>query len=255
MKADVTWQGEGDATIAEFSNSRGDRVYLGTRDGRCVFSISKGSTRQELKGPALKKGVPTQILVILSEDSGKLFINDKEAASNEKMTLNPDDVNATECYLGRGRKGNYFKGAIDTFEIYSVAIKDETPPTPNPAAFKIDPIFVNSTTAVMQSEEGVDPLGNVKYYFTETSGNPGGDDSGWIKTPFYKDTGLNPKKKYSYTVKMRDLNNNEGRPSASASAEWSGAKVFRSTDGKSITIQAESYSNKVDGRGAGSGWK
>jgi len=255
MKADVTWQGEGDATIAEFSNSRGDRVYLGTRDGRCVFSISKGSTRQELKGPALKKGIPTQILVILSEDSGKLFINDKEAASNEKMTLNPDDVNATECYLGRGRKGNYFKGAIDTFEIYSVAIKDETPPTPNPAAFRIAPIFVNSTTAVMQSEEGVDPLGNVKYYFTETSGNPGGDDSGWIKTPFYKDTGLDPKKKYSYTVKMRDLNNNEGRPSAAASAEWSGAKVFRSTDGKSITMEAESYSNKIDGRGEGSGWK
>jgi hypothetical protein len=235
IKTDVTWQGGGDAAIAEFANSRGDRVYLGTRDGKCVFSIRKGSTLQELKGPALKKGVPAQILVILSEDSGKLYINDKEVASNKKMTLDPDHVNATECYLGRGRNGNYFRGAIDTFEIYSVAIKDEVPPTPNPAAFRIAPIFVNSTTAVMQAQEGVDPLGNVRYYFTETSGNPGGDDSGWIKTSYYKDTGLDPKKKYSYTVKMRDVCNNEGRPSAPSSAKWSGAKVFRCTDGKSIT--------------------
>ena len=77
-----------------------------------------------LKGPILKKGVPTEILVTLSANTGKMYINGKKASSNGRMTLNPDDVNATECYLGRGRDGNYFKGAIDKFEVYSVPVKN-----------------------------------------------------------------------------------------------------------------------------------
>ena len=143
-------------------------VFLGTKRGKLVFSISKGDETQTLKGPALKKGVPTEIMVVLSADTGKMYINDKEVDSNKKMTLNPDDVNATECYLGRDRDGNYFKGAIDKFEIYSVSLKDEIPPTPNPAKLSSVPLFVNPKTVVMQAEVGADPLGGVEYFFAET---------------------------------------------------------------------------------------
>jgi hypothetical protein len=116
--------GKGTATIAEFSNSKGDRVYLGMKRGRLVFSIRKGSKTQTLMGPVLKKGVPTEILVTLSGNTGKMYVNGKTVASNGRMTLNPDDVNATECYLGRGRDGNYFKGMIDMLEVYSVPVKN-----------------------------------------------------------------------------------------------------------------------------------
>ncbi len=82
------------------------------------------------------------------------------------------------------------KGQIDSLAIYSVPLKDEVPPLPNPAQFATDPIFVNPTTVLMQAVPGVDPLGGVEYLFEESSGHPGGDDSGWLKTPAYQDTGL-----------------------------------------------------------------
>lgn len=250
MKAVVTWQGKGDAAIAEFSNTKGERVFLGAKGGKCVFSISKGGETQSLEGPALKQGVPTEILVVLSADTGTLWIDGREVARNEKMTLNPDDVNATECYLGRGRDGDYFRGEIDLFEVYSVALKDELPPTPNPAKLISEPLFVNPTTAVMQAEVGVDPLGGVEYYFAETSGNPGGDDSGWIKESTYRDSGLEAGREYVYTVKMRDAAGNVGDPSAPAKAKWEGGRAFRSADGKTIVIESENFTRNVPGSGA-----
>ncbi|MBT3296065.1 MAG: hypothetical protein HN919_14535 [Verrucomicrobia bacterium] len=257
MVAAVTWQGKGDAAIAEFSNDKGERVFLGTKRGKLVFSISKGDETQSIKGPTLKQGVLTEIMVVLSADSGKLFVDDEEVAGNTEMTLNPDDVNATECYLGRGRGGNYFKGTIDAFEVYSVSLKDEIPPTPNPATLSSKPLFVNPKTVVMQAEVGADPLGGVEYFFAETSGNPGGDDSGWIKEAAYKDTGLEPGKEYVYTVKMRDASGNVGKASAPAKATWTGGEAFQSADGKTIVIEAESYTRRVAGAGAGRGieWK
>ncbi|QBG46743.1 right-handed parallel beta-helix repeat-containing protein [Verrucomicrobia bacterium S94] len=43
-----------------------------------------------------------------------------------------------------------------------------------------------------------------EYYFAETSGNVGGDDSGWQSFPHYTDTGLLPNTLYSYTVTTRN---------------------------------------------------
>jgi hypothetical protein len=59
----------------------------------------------------------------------------------------------------------------------------------------------------------------VEYYFTETSGNPGGDDSGWQDSPTYVDTGFLPGTQYTYTVTARDksANQNTTAPSVAAS--------------------------------------
>ena len=44
----------------------------------------------------------------------------------------------------------------------------------------------------------------VEYYFEETSGNPGGSDSGWQTSASYTDSGLTASTQYTYTVRMRD---------------------------------------------------
>jgi hypothetical protein len=56
----------------------------------------------------------------------------------------------------------------------------------------------------MTATTGSDATGPVEYYFDETSGNPGGTDSGWTTDPVYNDTGLTGSTQYTYTVQMRD---------------------------------------------------
>jgi len=257
IKARVKWQGQGMSKILEFANAEGDNVTLGIARGRVLFVIKKGDDSQLLVGPSVEKDVWTELMVVLSADTGLLFVDDKEVARNDKMTFNPDDIRATVCYLGRGAKGHFFKGRIDNLEIYSVPLRDEVPPSPNPAEMAMQPIFINPTTVVMQALPGIDPLGDVEYFFEETSGNPGGDDSGWIKTPVYEDGGLTAGKTYTYTVKTRDTCGNEGEPSEPASVKWEAAKAFKSTDGKTIVIEAENFTRAVPGTGGAAGieWK
>ena len=68
----------------------------------------------------------------------------------------------------------------------------------------------------MTATTATDPSG-VDYYFEETSGNPGGDDSGWQDSPTYIDTGLTPGLDYTYRVRTRD------RSPAQNTSAWSGS--------------------------------
>lgn len=123
IKIKVNWQGGKNERIFDFSNDKGDSVYLSpSTGGKCIFVISKDGKQQALQAPALKKGQWTEIAIVLSGDTGKLFIDGKPAASNDAMTLNPEDISATQCYLGRNNNGDCFKGEIDSFEIYSLPL-------------------------------------------------------------------------------------------------------------------------------------
>ncbi len=95
---------------------------------------------------------------------------------------------------------------------------DSDPPTPNPATFASNPAAVSDTEITMTATTGTDATGPVEYYFDETSGNPGGTDSGWVTNPVYNDTGLNPSTQYTYTVQMRDALSNTGTASGTQSA-------------------------------------
>jgi len=111
---------------------------------------------------------------------------------------------------------------LDSF-VLTAQGPDTTPPTPNPATWATAPYAVSSSQISMTATTGSDPSGPVEYYFDETSGNPGGTDSGWQTSASYSDTGLSPNTQYTYTVTMRDALQNTGTASAPASATTQGS--------------------------------
>jgi hypothetical protein len=125
------------------------------------------------------------------------------------------DAGVGEDYQGTHRPQGTLPD-VGAFEF--VPEGSENPPTPNPATFATAPHAISSSAIAMLAAAGSDPNGPVEYYFTETSGNPGGSDSGWQTDPSYTDDGLEPITEYTYTVKMRDSLHNEGMESAPASA-------------------------------------
>ncbi|MHC5061591.1 MAG: hypothetical protein ACYTFK_10975, partial [Planctomycetota bacterium] len=62
-------------------------------------------------------------------------------------------------------------------------------PTPDPMTWDTVPYATGTSSIAMVATTATDPNG-VQYYFAETSGNPGGADSGWQLSPNYEDTGL-----------------------------------------------------------------
>ena len=109
---------------------------------------------------------------------------------------------------------------IDDIEVAVGSPPDTDPPTPNPATFAVPPAADGSYAINITATTGSDASGPVEYYFEETSGNPGGSDSGWQTSPSYTDTGLSPSTQYTYTVQMRDSapTPNVGAASSPASA-------------------------------------
>jgi len=84
---------------------------------------------------------------------------------------------------------------------------DETPPiTPS---FYIWEVFPEIITMQAYTNTLLDIGGAVQYYFQETSGNSGGDDSGWVSNPYYYDMYLQTGTQYKYRVKARDWAGNE----------------------------------------------
>ena len=94
---------------------------------------------------------------------------------------------------------------------------DTDPPLPDPATWAIVPYAVRSTEVSMTATSGTDDNGPVEYYFEETSGNPGGADSGWQLSSTYTNSGLTANTQYTYRVRMRDDLGNIGSYSSSES--------------------------------------
>jgi lysophospholipase L1-like esterase len=93
-------------------------------------------------------------------------------------------------------------------------VEDLDPPTPDPMTWASPPAAISPTSIVMTATTATDPSG-CEYYFEETSGNPGADDSGWQDSPTYVDTGLEPDLEYSYICRTRDKSPNQNETESS----------------------------------------
>jgi hypothetical protein len=96
----------------------------------------------------------------------------------------------------------------DTTITVVVAPPDNTVPTPDPMSFAVVP-HASSETSIAMTATAASDVAGVEYFFTETSGNPGGDNSSWQGSPTYEDTGLTTGMVYTYTVTARDLSSNQ----------------------------------------------
>jgi hypothetical protein len=126
--AEIKWEGgDGNSRVFELANPAGDAVWLSPSErNKLVFAIRKGTTVQQVSAAALRKGVWTVVRVTLDGQRATLYVDGKKAAENDGMTLTPDSVRATQCYLGRGLKGGHFGGLIDRFTVHSVVVADPT---------------------------------------------------------------------------------------------------------------------------------
>jgi hypothetical protein len=138
---------------------------------------------------------------------------------------------------------------------------DATPPTPSPMTWASPPVTTGSTSITMTATAASDTSG-VEYYFDETSGNPGGTDSGWQSSPVYTNTGLNPGTTYTYTVTARDrssaLNTTAASTPASATTPATPPQTvwnvqFASQAGNQITT-SENFIGAATENAANSTW-
>jgi hypothetical protein len=238
--AEVKWNGGADgARIFEFAAANGDALCLTpAANGRMVFALRKVELVESVAAPALSAGVWTTVQVMLDGDRASLFVNGIKAGEKSGLTLRPDQLRATRCYLGRGLKGDYFAGAIGRFTVHSVALVDRTPPTPDPAAFELPPMFTSPGSLVMTAKPGSDPLGIVEYWFEEEGGKW---NSGWTREPSIHLAGRDAARPLLYRVKLRDKGGNETRFSAPVRSAGfpQNARVLTVTPGAPAVIEAE----------------
>ena len=105
------------------------------------------------------------------------------------MTLNPEDIEATICYIGRGWMAGTSTDRSMTSTVYSIALIDTAPPSPNPAEWHVEPAaYSDSSVDYVCATTGCDPKPGMEYMFTETTGK--GHSSEWQSSPIYEDKGL-----------------------------------------------------------------
>lgn len=210
---EVVWDGVAEnARIFEFSAANGDMFGLiPSKNGRMVCAIQKGNVVESITAPALKKGVRSTVQIMVEGAKFSIYLNGVKLGEKTDMTLRPQDIRATQCYLGRGIHGNYFGGAIGRFTVHSVALLDSVPPTPNPAVFEMPPLFTSPYSLIMTASSGADPLGKVEYWFEEEGGKW---NSGWIGETTVRIENRTASKPMRYRVKMRDQGGNETKFSA-----------------------------------------
>jgi hypothetical protein len=141
---------------------------------------------------------------IVGDGETALLVTHRGAGTSASPQFNPQiwTLAAGEhtLYL-RGREGG---ALIHTFEIAAVEEADTDAPTPDPATFATAPFATSQTAIAMTATAASDVTGPVEYFFDETSGNPGGTDSGWQSSASYTDTGLTAATQYTYRVRVRD---------------------------------------------------
>ena len=251
---DVKWDGGAkNQALINFSNSEtGDvaRLWPSDSQGKLAFGIKVGDKLQIVRAKKpLPAGSWVNVKLMTFQDTLLIHVNDVEWAKSEKFTLDIEDVSPNECYLGRGAKGNHFGGRIDNLSVWTKSLFDSLPPDPNPAAFLLSPMVMDGNSVMMQSRLASDSSKPVEYFFAETSGNPGGSDSGWQESPLYFDLGLSPGQEYKYTVCARDARKNSTKTSSpvAITTPKKHPSWFVQDDKGTVSMEAENHDGLTAG--------
>lgn len=132
------------------------------------------------------------------------------------MTIDGNELSDANGYIASGRIRGY-GGDSPVLSVYD-SNAGVTKVATIPLGFDVAPYATGETSISMTGGVVDSAFQNVEYYFAETSGNSGGDDSGWISSATYTDTGLTPGVEYTYTVQSRIAVDNTSTVSAGASA-------------------------------------
>jgi hypothetical protein len=120
--------GRPDQRLVEFAEDAKTRMYLTHEDasGRPAFRISARGRTQTLRSSVpIARDRWTKLTLLLTGDTGLLKIDGKTVARSGGITLNPDDLRATVCLIGRGLEGNFFEGELEDVSFYTVPLGPE----------------------------------------------------------------------------------------------------------------------------------
>jgi len=195
-----------------------------------------------------------------TETSGNLGANDSGWQDSPGYIDTGLEPETTYAYTAKARDKSFNQNETAASTPVAEATTDpldtEAPATPG---FDVAPSALSATEITMVAAVVTDPS-SVEYYFTETSTNPGGTDSGWQDDPTYTDTGLDAETTYTYTVTARDksVNQNESAPSAGASATTpaapsgpGGALIYEPFDDGDPTLNGNTPGTGLSGTWSG----
>jgi len=119
--------GKRDQRLLEFAADPNTRMYLTPADatGRPALVVARDGKTQVLRSSVpIPQRKWTRLTLVLGGETAILQIDGKTVARNDRITLNPDDLRATTCLIGRGLEGDFFAGEIEDVSIYSVPLVD-----------------------------------------------------------------------------------------------------------------------------------
>ncbi|RAR42891.1 family 43 glycosylhydrolase [Paenibacillus sp. MDMC362] len=123
-KGGAPWQ-----RVLDVGNGLARHMFLtpSQHSGVLQFTLHGSMGDQSLLAKApLPSNEWTHVAVTLQGDAGKLYVNGQVVASGDHMKLNPNELLATEAYLGKSRfaADPYFNGSLDEVRIYNVALTE-----------------------------------------------------------------------------------------------------------------------------------
>ncbi len=183
------------------------------------YTSSSPITDVVLRRPGTSTHSFTYNMIGVSQLSGDIAVTDNGSSLTVTVPSNPTLLppGYYMMYIFRSNSGTQIPSVAAWVQIGDFAPAETDPPTPNPATFASAPT-VNGSQIDMTATAGSDATLPIDYFFDETSGNFGGDDSGWQNSTSYSDTSLIGNTQYCYTVQMRDGAGNAGTASSPSCA-------------------------------------
>ena len=113
--------------IFDFGNNTTEYMFLSANAGsnlRFAMTVNGGGNEQQLNsGFTLPADTWTYVVVTLSGDTSRLYVDGELVDTNTSATIDPMDINPTLNYFGKSQYGDpYYQGKLDDVKIYNYAL-------------------------------------------------------------------------------------------------------------------------------------